>query len=473
MITSLVFLAVTAAPVTSKVTLSWDEPWTGWGCSLAWWANILGNSPKATLYADLVFGEGGTVTYKEGTKKLPGLKLNVVRYNIGGGGPGNTLTPNTTKRTDMIGFWQKPWSSWDANSWQWQADAAQQNMLKLGLTRGVNTVQLFSDSPMWWMTKSKSTNGAYKREDNLPVSAIPWFTHYLTQVAKRFRGLKIHSVEPFNEPTAYWWNIGDKNGQEGCIFSRDTQALVIDQLRKDLDAAGLKNLPIAASDENDHRATVNTLNSFKPEIRAAVGLITSHSYLGQAPNTDDVARDDLRKVAGSTPIWMSEFGDHPGDGRAMARTILRDLYHLRPQAWCYWQPIEPSSGWGLINVDYSTFETTWVYTKYFVYANFTRYIRPGMFILRSDNKNFAYAYDRKASKLVIVFSNENAATPVKVDLSAFRSVGPVAKLTQTVYGEMDWLVPLPEVKIEKGSKSLEFNAPADSILSIEIPNTRL
>lgn len=45
----------------------------GWGTSLCWWANRVGYSDKlAQLTADLFFGEDG-------------LRLNIMRYNIGGG----------------------------------------------------------------------------------------------------------------------------------------------------------------------------------------------------------------------------------------------------------------------------------------------------------------------------------------------------------------------------------------------------
>ena len=42
----------------------------GWGTSLCWWANVVGGYPNRETYADLAFSQ---------------LKLNIVRYNIGGG----------------------------------------------------------------------------------------------------------------------------------------------------------------------------------------------------------------------------------------------------------------------------------------------------------------------------------------------------------------------------------------------------
>lgn len=44
----------------------------GWGTSLCWWANVIGGYANRTAYVDLAFSQ---------------LKLNIVRYNIGGSGP--------------------------------------------------------------------------------------------------------------------------------------------------------------------------------------------------------------------------------------------------------------------------------------------------------------------------------------------------------------------------------------------------
>src|SRR5579863_7512664 len=75
----------------------------GWGTSLGWWANVVGGYTNRDAYADLAFN---------------GLKLNIVRYNIGGGeNPGitNTLQP----RARMQGF------EATRGSWNWSADPNQ------------------------------------------------------------------------------------------------------------------------------------------------------------------------------------------------------------------------------------------------------------------------------------------------------------------------------------------------------------
>src|SRR5437867_2498383 len=68
------------ATVAVKVDPSQDlGSWEGWGSSLAWWGRAIGGTGNADYYADLIYTTKTTDNY-------PGLGLNIVRYNIGGGG---------------------------------------------------------------------------------------------------------------------------------------------------------------------------------------------------------------------------------------------------------------------------------------------------------------------------------------------------------------------------------------------------
>ena len=57
------------------------EDFEGWGTSLCWWANVVGGYANRGTYANLAFSQ---------------LKLNIVRYNIGGG-ENPTLTNSPTE----------------------------------------------------------------------------------------------------------------------------------------------------------------------------------------------------------------------------------------------------------------------------------------------------------------------------------------------------------------------------------------
>lgn len=111
--------------------------WEGWGTSLAWWANVFGARDD---FADIFFTTKST-SYN-GTS-LPGLGLNIARYNLGAsswnsvGGTSMTASPNIPAFKQIEGFWQD-WNNEDPTSsaWDWTADANQRAMLVKATARG-------------------------------------------------------------------------------------------------------------------------------------------------------------------------------------------------------------------------------------------------------------------------------------------------------------------------------------------------
>lgn len=247
----------TVAPNASQ---TWGE-WEGWGTSLCWWANVFGQRDDL---ADLVF------TLKNvslGGQELPGLGMNIARYNAGGSsytsinGTKMVSSPNIPSWKQIQGFWVD-WSSRDASSesWNWTADANQINMARLARERGATHIELFSNSPMWWSctnhNPSGNDNGAL---DNLQSWNYDQHAAYLATVAQQFPsrfGVAFDSVEAFNEPISNWWKASGT--QEGCHFDHSTQETVANLLRTELDARGLSNLVVAASDENQYDEALAT-----------------------------------------------------------------------------------------------------------------------------------------------------------------------------------------------------------------------
>jgi galactan endo-1,6-beta-galactosidase len=187
---------------------------------------------------------------------------------------------------------------------------------------------------------------------------------------------------------------------------------------------------------------LSTWNSYDDATRASIGKVNVHGYQGIDPYRGS-NRGPLRSAVGwSKRLWVSEYGDRDYTGMWMADTIMRDLYGLRPTGWCYWQPIEPFSGWGLINADYSSGELTAVNRKFFVYGQFTRYLRPGYQIIDISDHNSVAAYDAHHKRLIIITLNFGTAQYVGYDLSAFRSIGSTFKWVATTTapgdGIPDW-----------------------------------
>jgi galactan endo-1,6-beta-galactosidase len=396
--------------------------WEGWGTSLCWWGKAYG--ANSTL-ADIMFTTN-TVSY-HGTA-LPGLGLNIVRYNAGActsnsvNGQSMVSSPNISPTRQMDGYWLD-WFSSDpsSSSWNWSADANQRNLLLAARDRGANIFELFSNSPMWWMCDNHNPSGnAVGSQDNLQTWNQQQHAIYLATIAKYAHdhwGFDFHAVEAFNEPSSAWWTaVGT---QEGCHLGAATQASVIPFLRSELNSRGLTGAVVAASDENTYDIAVSTWQSFSSTTRADVGKINVHGYQYGG------GRRDLLYTAAHTAgkvLWNSEYGESDASGLSLASNLNLDLRWLHPTAWVYWQVLD-GGGWGLIQADESAGTTGAVNTKFYVLAQYTRHIRQGMRIIDSGEANTTAAYDNANKRLILVTTNYGTAQRITYDLSKFSSVG--------------------------------------------------
>ncbi|MFZ4508944.1 MAG: glycoside hydrolase [Fimbriimonas sp.] len=458
--------------------------WQGFGASLCWWGNGVGGSSYQNTYADLVFT---TRTVRLLGSNVPGLGLNIARYNVGGGGikgdiPGvpENVPASLPWYKDIDGYWLN-WYSTDpaSSSWNWFRDSNQRNMMWAARDRGA-IIDFFANAPMWWMTNENSSAGGslqyWNRRDHARYLAT------VVKYAKDRWGVNVNSIEPFNEPVAGWWNY--PTGQEGCNISRGVQAEVLGYLREELDNRGLSGVQIAASDENTMTSGKDTYEFFKGQfvsvngtsknVANLVNRVTVHGYNGIEPWRDDPARVALRNSVGTKSLWMSEYGDGEGSGMTLAQSIMADLTYLRPTAWIYWQPIEPYSAWGLVNAAYSRPEDQystnraaplWIYTKYYVFAQFTRFLRPNMVLYGTNDANSLIAYNGTSRQLTIVTVNYGNPQNIALDLSSLNTVGGTATMTTTVTNGSKLLFPSP---MRFMSKRATYRAEANSVTSIVI-----
>ena len=427
LIGAMIFPAVALADYTTAVNpgSSWGV-WDGWGCSLCWWANVFGNRDDL---ANLVF----TTNYVSlNGQNLPGLGMNIARYNAGGcntnvapDGSSIQFSANIPNFRKMTGYWLG-WNSADpaSASWDWTGDANQRAMLQKASARGANLLELFSNSPMWWMCYNHNPSGADNGgNDNLQSWNYQQDAVYLATVAKYAKdhwGISFDSVEAFNEPSANWWSA--TGTQEGCHFGTGTQAAVIGYLRAELNNRGLTETRVAASDENTYDEATATWNSFSAVVQAQIGEVNVHGY-----QYGGGRRDLLYNAVRGQRLWNSEYGEGDGSGVSLASNLNLDFRWLHPTGWCYWQPLD-SGGWGLIQ---SNPGDNWIGSanpKYFVLAQYTRHIRPGMTIIDGGEANTVAAYDAAARKLVLVTMNYGTAQNITYNLGNFyRAAGPVRR----------------------------------------------
>jgi hypothetical protein len=199
-----------------------------------------------------------------------------------------------------------------------------------------------------------------------------------------------------------------------------------------------------------------------------VDQVNVHGYQGSGGRRD-LLYNDVR--AAGKILWNSETGDKDGTGITMAKNLCLDWTWLHPTAWVYWQVMDPSAGWAAIAYDPDTATPGAVQPKYYVLAQFTRHIRPGMRILNTGNGSAAAAYDAAARRLVIVaVNNTTAAQTYTFNLSAFGTVtggtnGLVPRWT-TVPSGADRYTRRNDTYLSGKSVSLSF--PANSVQTLQI-----
>lgn len=400
----------------------------GWGMALAWQANQIYGSPllapqlpdrpEQDHYMDLLYGDPA---------QGPGLGLNIVRYNIGGGDNPDRGHCQRAPKDGMLPEAQiEGFLSGLHGRYDWTRDASQRRMLQAAKTRGANVFEAFSNSPPWWMTNSGCVAGAeHKNEDNLRRDAVPDFAAYLTTVIDHFRhdeGVSFTSVSPVNEPDGDWWVVG--NRQEGGYVSLGLQQDVMVELRREL--AGRKIL-VAGSDANNLDAMTEYLAQISDTALAALGRVDVHQY---GSDTHPEALHS-RVAALDKPLWASEVGccftnDHPEIWGAlyMATAIQTALRELGAQAWCFWQ-----TDWGVIDIRSGHARPL---KQFYTIAQFTRFIRPGFTMLQAQGHDTVAAVAPDHGRVVIVTINRAEADDTQdLDLSALHRAGATVAVYRT------------------------------------------
>lgn len=369
--------AVPSDAVAIRIAPDWTKPgkpFEGWGTALAWFGNVTGRlpDPMRNDLADKLYGDAG-------------LRLNIARYNIGGGNAAATpayLRPGA----DVPGFLTE-------KGWDWSADPGQRwwlDAIRDRVPEQTRIFEAFSNSPPSFMTVSGRVSGNEDGlKDNLKPGEEGRFADYLARVTQELEQrhrIRFRTLSPVNEPnTPYWFAA---NTQEGAHWSPARQAIMIKAMKAALKARGMTT-EIAAPDETNAQTFVRDWAGLDAEARSDIGQLNAHSY----DTTGKTAVRDIARISGKR-LWMSEVDLSPPNVRqdyddmrpaiALGEQIVSDINRLEPVAWVLWQAVEndkgpgpDSSNWGLIKLDYAAPTTPHVTQKYWAMGAFTRFIRPG------------------------------------------------------------------------------------------------
>ena len=472
-----------------------DGVFEGWGTSLCWWANRVGYSDKLTAAAVDAFFD-----------QAKGLKLNIVRYNIGGG---DDPSHHHITRSDsnMPGFAQPVRDNDGAFKvdddgiikfqYDWEHDKNQMNVLTKLYERNPDVlVEVFSNSPPYFMTWSGCSSGGSgeHKDNNLKPEYAPVFAGFLADVVKHLREdlhFKLNSIAPFNEPSSGYWGAYS-NKQEGCdIKDNNLKSRVITELEKALRKRGVRDgILMTVADETSIDLAINTYKTLSPEAKQAVDRINTHSYGGSR-------RAELQALAKADKkhLWMSEAdgantlgGEAAGDmGNSLwfAEHIIADMNGMMPSAWVIWQIIDRHHSdfnnmernntslrgayWGTGIFDHID-EKLLLGKRYYAFGQFTRYIRPGDRIIASSPSTLA-AWNRESGKIVVVAVNSSAnECPMTFDLSAFPQItansAKVIRTSGPVNAGENWNEDIPAAPLQ--DKKLEVQLAPFSITTFVI-----
>ena len=431
---------VVPAPGATLVTVDTEtryQEFEGWGTSLCWWANHIGGWATQNMndFLDLV------------VDPETGLGYNIFRYNIGGGD--DPSHDHMREYGDMPGFLS------ENGTWDWTADARQTAVLTRLASTGQDVIlEAFSNSPPYWMTYSGCSSGSVDGSDNLRDDSYDAFADYLTEVVRHYRdelGITFRTLEPMNEPNANWWTAD--GSQEGCHFGPSSQERIIQAVGAQLDAKGLSETRVSASDENSMNDAFSIISGYDATTFGFIEQINVHSYAGSQ-------RAELQQLAASAGkrLWQSESGPLGVSGLDtntqaaifMAGRIIQDLRELRPAAWIDWQTVDTSNPWTSFSINDASQRGTPV-KRFFMHATFSRFIRPGATFVDIDHGAMvaALASDGSAVTVVVLNSEVAASADYTFDLTALPSVGESVEVYRT--SETEDLVQLSPIAVENWS----------------------
>ena len=334
----------------------------------------------------------------------------------------------------------------------------------------------------YWLTVSGCTAGhADGTQNNLQAGQEDRFAEHICDVIEHFRDywdVDFEFVGAINEPDEDWWDSWDEGsgtlsgGQPGCHVSSSQAVTIYQELKNEMTLRGLTNkfvAPDSFSINVDHNLTyLDTM--LGSSVGDDISVLSGHQYYVTASG---MYQWYLRSVDYDRSFWMSEWGDWWNDGwpddnpypeQAMnyANMIHQGLNELHATAWVLWEP------------DFLLDTTTSGFTfrkSYWIVAQFSRFIRPGMQLVdsidsTSDCKTTVWidpTGDPTGTELVLVtVNNHNTQTAdITYDLSPFHGVqvNEVRRTSETEdYANIAFT--------QASAYEFSISAPSDSVVTV-------
>ncbi|MCR5207851.1 MAG: hypothetical protein K6C14_05170 [Eubacterium sp.] len=400
----------------------------GFGTSACWWAQACGDSKTQDEIAELLYGDAG-------------LKLNIYRYNIGGGfDEENNRVSNPWRRTESFLVYDR---ESEVSFWDFERDKNAVTVMKKCLEKGnIDTLILFCNSPHYSQTSTGQASGSLLYHTcNIPKMNYKKFVDYVLDVTQHFldEGLPVDYISPINEPQ---WKWGGPNvWQEGCHYETDE---VIEILHLFAEEILRRKMPVKLyapeSGEMLGKNEEYLLAMLKDKtVMKVCDIFAYHSYHADARVEDRY--EFKRKLVSAHPklrFDMSEWCELPNKSHTKnfkgalitARIIGQDLIYGGASSWTSWVAanniyINPTDGFDYSDAMLSGsehFEEWTINERYYGMAHYSKFIPVGSTALdiglrptNEANDFNAFAFRTPNGETVLVIVNEDANRGISLD----------------------------------------------------------
>lgn len=399
----------------------------GWGTSACWWSQYCDNPVTQDEIVDLLYGEDG-------------LKLNIYRYNVGGGtDEGNYRVTDPWRRSESFMIYD---IDNEATAWDFSRDKTAVQVMKKALKTGnVDTLILFANSPHYSQTSTGQASGSLLPHTcNLPKMNYQKFVDYFLTVAQHFldEGLPVKYISPINEPQWCWG--GKHVWQEGCHYEIEEVVEIYHLFAEEIIR---RKMPIKLYGPESGEMLGDTYRyieeiSADEVIMQVMDVFAYHSYhADNKPEQRYTFKKDFVEKYPQFRFDMSEWCELPNKSHTLnfkgalitARIIGQDLAYAGAQSWTSWVAVNgmgsDEQGEDFCDATISAnqdFSQWYVCERYYGFAHFSRYIPIGSVVLdigehpTNDSNDFnAFAFESPDSKKIVVIVNEGESKSVEID----------------------------------------------------------
>ena len=422
----------------------------GFGASMAWTFQRLGlegTDEVKEKSIEMLYGDSG-------------LRLNIARFNIGGGSLDSNLDDvvpycydwfDPDRRAESFFVAENYLDADDAtlkaafadeNNYDFTRDAGALEMLDMALAAGnIDKIVFFANSPHYLMTVSGTCTGAEVQQNNLKEEFYEAYCDYLLIIVDNIVKEHLSGLEnvpevvisPVNEPQWDWG--GDGASQEGCHFDPEPLAafydVFLDKLEAFNDANGTSyECDVLESgnykfyiDRKDIKEYLEAMSKY--DYFDEIEYISAHSYgADDSKKHREKYQNYIDKNYPGLGISITEYCEMESgrydtieSGLLLGNVISRDLTMLDAIDWNWWLAVSPcdyNDGLVYWDVIEDGTQKLSVLKRYYVMGQFSRYIENGdvrVGATCSDLTGWANldysAYKRADGTVVVVIINNS------------------------------------------------------------------